>query len=78
MGEQLTDGERLSRLHDLLRRWLDGDPPAFETVAAAGGYLCERLAGWRVLLVVDDVCSPLDESLRSLPASEVSVQEWCP
>jgi WD40 repeat protein len=60
MGEQLTDGERLSRLRDLLRRWLDGEPPAFETVAAAGGYLCERLAGRQVLLVVDDVWSPMD------------------
>jgi WD40 repeat protein len=60
MGEQLTDGERLSRLRDLLRLWLGAEPPAFETVAAAGAYLCERLAGQRVLLVVDDVWSPLD------------------
>jgi WD40 repeat protein len=60
MGEQLTEGERLSRLRDLLRLWLRAEPPAFESVAAAGGYLRELLAGHRVLVVVDDVWSPLD------------------
>jgi hypothetical protein len=60
MGEGLTEGERLSRLLDLLRLWLDREPPAFATVAAAGAYLRERLTGRRVLVVVDDVWSPND------------------
>ncbi len=60
LGDQLTDGERLSRARDLLRRWRASEPPAFETFEAAGGFLRDLLAGQRVLVVVDDVWSPLD------------------
>jgi WD40 repeat protein len=71
LGQGLTDGDRLSRLRDLLRRWCSHEPPAFETVAAAGGYLCGVLAGQQVLLVADDVWSSLDiAAFRDLdPAS---------
>jgi WD40 repeat protein len=63
MGDQLTNGERLSRMRDLLRRWLRSEPPAFETLDAAGLFLRDLLAGQQVLVVVDDVWSPLDLSL---------------
>jgi NB-ARC domain len=63
LGDRLTDGERLSRVRDLLRLWCRGEPPAFETLDAAGGFLRELLAGRRVLVAVDDVWSPLDLSL---------------
>jgi hypothetical protein len=42
--EQLTDGQRLSRVGDLLRRWCGSEPPAFETLEAAGGFLRDLLA----------------------------------
>jgi WD40 repeat protein len=59
-GDQLTDRERLSRLRDLLRRWRGTESPNFETITAAGGYLCDILAGQRALLVADDVWSSAD------------------
>jgi WD40 repeat protein len=59
-GDDLTDSDRLSRLRDLIRRWRGTEPPAFETIDAAGGYLCGTLAGLRALLVADDVWSPAD------------------
>lgn len=59
-GDQLTDGDRLARLRDLLRRWSGREPPAFETIVTAGGYLCDLLVGRRTLVVVDDVWSPVD------------------
>jgi WD40 repeat protein len=59
-GDRLTDGERLARVRDLLRLWSRGEPPTFETLAAAGGFLRDLLADRRVLVVVDDVWSPLD------------------
>jgi WD40 repeat protein len=59
-GDQLTDGERLSRVRDLLRRWRASEPPAFETLEAAGGFLRDLLTGQQLLVVVDDVWSPRD------------------
>ena len=75
IGDRLSDGDRLSRLRDLLRRWRGSEPPTFETVTAAGGYLRDLLAGQQVLLVVDDVWSPLDLApFRDLaPASTLLV-----
>jgi WD40 repeat protein len=61
---QMRDGmgteDRLKEIRDLLRWWMNEEPPAFETAAKAGSYLLEQLQGKRVLLVVDDVWQPQD------------------
>ena len=60
MRDNLDSDGRLKVIRDLLRRWTQQDPPAFETVFQAGQHLIELLQGKRVLLVVDDVWSPDD------------------
>lgn len=69
MGDGLSDRDRLARLYDPIR-WWDQDPemqPAYDTVAAAGALFRERLAGQRVLVIIDDVWSSADlEPFRGL------------
>ena len=60
MGEEADSNSRLREIRDLLRWWTEEEPPAFETVAAAGAKLRESLDGARVLVVVDDVWRPDD------------------
>ena len=60
MGEEVDDAGRLARVRDLIRWWTEKDPPAFETVSAAGAHLRQELGDKRVLLVVDDVWRPAD------------------
>jgi WD40 repeat protein len=60
MGEEIDSNGRLRQIRDLLRWWAQEEPPAFETVAAAGAKLRESLNGARALVVVDDVWSPDD------------------
>ena len=60
MRDNLDSDGRLKEIRDLLRRWTNQDPPAFETVAKAGQHLIALLEGKRVLLVVDDAWSPED------------------
>lgn len=58
MGQALTAAGQLVRLRDLIRAWTGGEPPPFETLAAAAAHLRKLLDGRRVLVVVDDVWSP--------------------
>jgi len=60
MGNQLREGERLSRLLDLIRWWTGDDPPNFESTQTASAYLRKLLDGKKVLLVVDDAWSYAD------------------
>jgi WD40 repeat protein len=60
MGEEIDSNGRLRQIRDLLRWWNQEEPPAFETVAAAGAKLRESLNGARALVVVDDVWSQDD------------------
>ncbi len=60
MGEEADSNSRLREIRDLLRWWTGEEPPAFETVAAAGAKLRESLHGARALVVVDDVWRPDD------------------
>jgi WD40 repeat protein len=60
LGEEIDAAGRLARVRDLIRWWTEKDPPAFETVSAAGAHLRQELTGKRVLLVVDDVWRPED------------------
>jgi WD40 repeat protein len=62
MGEEIETAGRLARLRDLIRWWTEEDPPAFETVSAAGAHLRQELDSKRVLLVMDDVWRPEDVS----------------
>jgi len=54
MRDNLNDDGRLKEVRDVLRRWTNQEPPAYETFAKAGQHLIELLHGNRVLLVVDD------------------------
>ena len=60
LGEEIDAAGRLARVRDLIRWWTEKDPPAFETVSAAGAHLRQELHGKRVLLVIDDVWRPED------------------
>ncbi len=60
LGEEIDTAGRLARVRDLIRWWTEKDPPAFETVPAAGAHLRQELKGKRALLVVDDVWRPED------------------
>ncbi|HEY2291635.1 MAG TPA: TIR domain-containing protein [Thermoanaerobaculia bacterium] len=60
MGEEIDSNGRLRQIRDLLRWWDQEEPPAFETVAAAGAKLRESLNEARALVVVDDVWKPDD------------------
>ena len=60
MGEQVSEAGRLGRVLDLLRWWSNAEPPAFTEVGPASAELRRRLAGQRVLVVVDDVWQSAD------------------
>jgi WD40 repeat protein/predicted MPP superfamily phosphohydrolase len=60
LGEHLTEAERLGRVLDLLRWWTGEEVPSFTNASAASAELRQRLAGHRVLLVVDDVWQSAD------------------
>jgi WD40 repeat protein len=55
LGAHLRADTLLGRVLGLLRTWTGEEPPAIDDVTDAGFALRERLAGQRVLLVVDDV-----------------------
>ena len=60
MGETLTSDGRIEKVQELIRWWIDEDPPSFTSLEGAGAKLREILDGLRVLIVVDDVWSPSD------------------
>jgi WD40 repeat protein/predicted MPP superfamily phosphohydrolase len=60
LGEHLSEAERLGRVLDLLRWWTGEEVPSFTDTSAASAELRQRLAGQRVLLVVDDVWQSAD------------------
>ena len=60
MKEDLSESGRLSLIRDLIRWWTEKDAPAFETVAAAGAEIRKLLAGFRVLVIIDDAWNPSD------------------
>jgi WD40 repeat protein len=62
MRDNLDDDRRLKEIRDVLRRWTQSEPPAFETVVKAGQHLVELLHDRKVLLVVDDVWHSADLS----------------
>lgn len=62
LGEDIDEVGVLVRILDLIRWWTEKDPPAFETVDAAGARLRTLLSGSRVLLIVDDVWHPVGVS----------------
>jgi WD40 repeat protein len=60
MGENLKEDGRIEKVRELIRWWIDEDPPSFTSLEGAGAKLREILDSRRVLIVVDDVWSPLD------------------
>jgi WD40 repeat protein len=59
MGD-IDTNVRLSRILDLIREWTAQEPPGFENIIAAGSHLRKLLTGLKILLVIDDIWSPLD------------------
>jgi WD40 repeat protein/serine/threonine protein kinase len=55
MGEHTNEARRLAVLLDLIEWWSGEGRPRFTDVSTAGAELRQRLAGRRVLVVVDDV-----------------------
>lgn len=60
MGEDIDANGRLSRVLDLIREWTEKEPPGFENIIAASSHLRKLLSDRKILLVIDDVWSPVD------------------
>lgn len=60
MGENLRPADRVARVRDLLRWWSGEEPAPLADYAAACASLRDAIAGYRVLIVVDDVWDPED------------------
>jgi hypothetical protein len=60
IGQDSDPSVRRTRLREIVRFLIEGEPIAFETIEQEASYLRRLLDGRRVLIVVDDVWKPED------------------
>lgn len=60
LGDKLSNAALMTKVLDLLRFWIEKDPPTFESPFSVGSYISQEFNKKKVLLIVDDLCNEID------------------